>query len=55
MPNADGSQPRAEGPGGGGAMLFNIAGGGFQDILFTLLKAMCTASSGGAGCAGWGA
>ncbi|APA95892.1 hypothetical protein NS506_01824 [Nocardia seriolae] len=36
-------------------MLFNIAGGGFQDILFTLLKAMCTASSGGAGCAGWGA
>ncbi|MCU1643288.1 MAG: hypothetical protein JWN03_3563 [Nocardia sp.] len=36
-------------------MLFNIAGGGLPDILITLLKSLCTMSSGGASCASWGA
>ncbi len=36
-------------------MLYNIAGGGIQDMIFALLKSMCTMSSGGAACAGWGA
>lgn len=36
-------------------MLFNIATGGPTDILFTLLRTLCTASSGGASCAAWGA
>lgn len=35
-------------------MLYNIAGGGFQDVLLTLLRTLCTASSGGASCANWG-
>ncbi len=36
-------------------MLYNIAGGGIQDIFFTFLKTLCTLSSGGASCASWGA
>lgn len=36
-------------------MLFNIAGAGLPDILITLLKSLCTMSSGGAACSTWGA
>lgn len=34
-------------------MLYNIAGGGISDLILSLLKSMCTLSSGGDACGGW--